>query len=54
MGINEFIDLTFEEFSKKYLMQNPINNEVFESKSYNKLIGSKDWRKEGKVARIKN
>jgi hypothetical protein len=55
LGVNEFSDLTFEEFSAKYLgevkeqsLERPTANPNF------KLIGSKDWTKEGKVTPVKN
>ena len=56
LGENEFTDLTFEEFSGKYLLQNPKEQNLERptaNKNY-KLRGSKDWDKEGKVTPVKN
>lgn len=55
LGENEFSDLTFEEFSRKFLsapkyqsLERPQANPHF------KLSGSKNWLAEGKVTPVKN
>jgi C1A family cysteine protease len=56
LGENKFADLTFEEFSSKYLSQVVISNEV----STQNLLGSNadvtsiDWREKNVVTRVKN
>lgn len=55
LGENEYSDLTFEEFSRKYLSQT--RKQSLERPTANphfKLTGSKNWLKEGKVTPVKN
>jgi len=56
LGENNFADLTFEEFASKYLSHTIIRNKVFRGKNMKRVFldGGKDWRKEGKVAPVKN
>jgi len=57
LGETPFTDLTFEEFSAKYLMQtplpNPKTNAILADTGALKC-GNKDWRKEGVVSPVKN
>lgn len=55
LGENEYSDLTFEEFSAKYLGQ--VREQSLERSGYNpnfRLSGSKNWLAEGKVTPVKN
>jgi len=53
LGENQFSDLTFEEFSQKYLTQ-PIDNEVKLNHRSQLKDGQVDWVSQGKVSRVKN
>lgn len=55
LGVNQFSDMTFEEFSKFYLME-PIQNELSDP-AYDLPLPTaetKDWVKAGKVSHVKN
>ena len=54
MGVNQFTDLTWEEFKEAYLAKatpNPKNNSNGE---YIRDLKEIDWRKEKIVTRVKN
>lgn len=53
LGETQFTDITFEEFSQKYLLAPILNTPKSDQK--NKVPeGEVDWDKEGKVSRVKN
>jgi C1A family cysteine protease len=56
VGENEFFDLTFEEFSQKYLSQQVRRNFVFSHSSPKLITGDKkkDWREDNIVTEVKN
>lgn len=54
LGVNKFADLTFEEFDKAYLRQGPTPNTPFDGPLTFKMIGEKNWLKEGKVTPVKD
>lgn len=54
MGENQFTDLTFEEFQSSYLIEEPIKNTVTKDAVPNLECGNVDWRKKGKVSRVKD
>ena len=53
LGENQFTSLTFEEFTKKYLMT-AIPAETFEGEEIETDGKAVDWRKEGIVNPIRN
>ena len=53
LGENQFTDMTFEEFSQKYLTQ-PIANTLKFAHYGEVPQGEVDWEKQGKVTRVKN
>lgn len=54
MGVNEFSDLTWEEFTNSYLMTETINNEVVGGEDIKYDVKTIDWREEGIVTPVKN
>lgn len=54
MGVNKFADLTWEEFQKGYLIQDPEPNEPFDGPVPELGAEEKDWVKEGKVTPVKD
>jgi C1A family cysteine protease len=56
LGENQFADLTFEEFSSKYLSQNVVQNEVFTDNFYGfeSAATKVDWREKGVITQVKN
>jgi C1A family cysteine protease len=55
LGINQFTDITFEEFKNQYLMQPRENIHHSTLQVSNLKAGSVDWRKvEGAVGKVKN
>jgi C1A family cysteine protease len=56
MGVNQFSDLTAEEFEEQYLRGLPQDWQPMLSMSQyvNTLAGEKDWRKDGAVTPVKN
>ena len=53
LGMNQFSDLTWEEFKAKYLSPISIQNKSIK-KSEITVTGDVDWRKTGNVSRVKN
>lgn len=51
---NKFADLTFDEFDKAYLIQNPKKFEPFDGPLTFKVLTEKNWLKEGKVTPVKD
>jgi len=59
MGLNEFADLTFDEFKAKYFGYSHVSNEFLRSKNYHKVEAedvatSVDWRTKNAVTPVKN
>lgn len=52
-GVNQFSDLTFEEFKKFYLME-PLYNDMSDQTQWKLNADKKDWSAEGKVTPVKN
>lgn len=51
---NKFADLTFDEFDKAYLIQNPKQFKPFDGPLTFKVLKEKNWLKEGKVTPVKD
>lgn len=54
LGVNQFSDLTFEEFASFYLMTPIENTDKLEGPETPRTAGNKDWTAEGKVTKVKN
>lgn len=52
-GVNQFSDMTFEEFKKFYLME-PLYNDMSDQTEWKLQAGKKDWSAEGKVSPVKD
>lgn len=54
LGITQFTDMTFEEFKHKYLLQEPMINNLKAESEGEMLTSGIDWRTNGKVTEVKN
>ena len=54
LGVNQFSDLTWEEFKSKYLSPLTIENNSVLTSEITKSGGNVDWRTSGNVSRVKN
>lgn len=59
LGLNEFADMTHEEFKNKFLglapeLKQTESNEEFMYKDFVDMPKSVDWRKKGAVSPVKN
>ncbi|KAL3621558.1 Cysteine protease xcp2 [Castilleja foliolosa] len=61
LGLNEFADMSHEEFKQKYLglkadklPEKNVSPQEFKYRDFESLPKSVDWRKKGAVARVKN